>query len=59
MFNYVLSVAVFGFVAFVIVFVHPASLASRTAAHEMSAGSETATADATVAGVRPHLAASK
>ena len=58
MFIHAMSIAAFGFVAFVLVFVHPASLASHAAAHQMSSGSEVAAAGA-VAGVRPHLAASK
>jgi hypothetical protein len=60
MFNHAIAVvAAFGFVAFVVVFVHPAPPATRAAARQMSAGSEVAASDAAVAGVRPHLAASK
>jgi hypothetical protein len=57
MFNYAMSIAALGFVAFVLVFVHPASLASRATAPQMSAGSEVAVA--AIGGVRRHLAASK
>jgi hypothetical protein len=59
MLNYVLSVAAFGLVAFVLVFVHPASQASRAAASEMAAASNIATANAVPADMRPRLAASK
>jgi hypothetical protein len=54
MFIYAMSIAAIGFVAFVLVFVHPASLANRGAAHQMSAGSDAATV-----GVSPLFAASK
>jgi hypothetical protein len=57
MFNYAMSIAAFGFVAFVLGFVHPVPLAGGAVAHQMSAGSEVAVAAA--GGVRPHLAASK
>jgi hypothetical protein len=59
MFNYALSVAVFGFVAFVLVFVHPASQAGRVAAQHESAGSGVAAAVAAPGSARSHLAASK
>jgi hypothetical protein len=59
MFNYAMSVAAFGFVAFVLVFVHPASQTGRATAQQTGAGGHVATADPAVAGVRSHLAASK
>jgi hypothetical protein len=51
-----MSIAAFGFVAFALLFVHPAALASRAATHQMSAGSDAAAAASV--GARPHLAAS-
>jgi hypothetical protein len=60
LFNHVLSLAAaFGFVAFVLVFVHPASHAGRAAVHQTSAGSAVAAIAASDAGVRSHLAATK
>jgi hypothetical protein len=57
MFNYAMSIAAFGFVAFALVFVHPAPLAGGAAAHHISAGSEVAVA--AIGDERHHLAASK
>jgi hypothetical protein len=60
LFNHVLSLAAaFGFVAFVLVFVHPASHAGRAAVHQTSAGSAVAAIAASDADVRSHLAATK
>jgi hypothetical protein len=59
MFNHVLSIAAFGFVAFLLVFVHPASQASRTAARQAAAGGMIVTADVAAAIMRSRLAASE
>jgi hypothetical protein len=64
MFNHVLSIAAFGFVAFVLLFMHPVSQASRAVAHQVAAGGTmtpaiVAPAIVTAADMRPHLAASK
>jgi hypothetical protein len=59
MLNHVPSMAAIGFVAFVLLFVHPASQASRAAAHQMAAASTTATVNAAASDMRPRLAASK
>jgi hypothetical protein len=59
MLNHALAVAAFGFVAFVLLFVHPVSQASRAAAHQVAAAGETATVNAVPADTRPRLAASK
>jgi biotin transporter BioY len=58
MFNHFLSIAAFGFVAFLIVFVHPTSQASRTAARQTAAGGMVVTANV-AAIMRSRLAASK
>jgi hypothetical protein len=52
MFNHVLSIAAFGFIAFVLVFMHPASHAAREAAQQ-TARQEAADR------MPPHLAASR
>jgi hypothetical protein len=59
MFNYAMSVAAFGFVAFVLVFVHPASQADLVAAQQMGASGDVASAHQAVAGARSYFAASK
>jgi len=59
MFNHLPSIAAFGFVAFLLVFVHPASQASRTAARQAAAGDMIVAASLAAAIMRSRLAASK
>jgi hypothetical protein len=59
MFNYTMSVAAFGFVAFVLAFVHPASQAGRAAAQQVAMAGSIVAASAGPADGRPHLAPSK
>jgi len=59
MFNHVLSIAAFGFLAFLLVFVHPPSQASRTAGQQAAAGGMIVTANVAAAIMRSRLAASK
>jgi hypothetical protein len=59
MFNHVLSIAAFGFVAFVLLFVHPVSPDGGAAMHQMAAGGKITPAIIAAADVHPHLAASK
>jgi hypothetical protein len=59
MLNHVLSIAAFGFVAFLLVFVHPVSQASRAAARQAAAGGMIVTANVVAAVMRSRLAASK
>jgi hypothetical protein len=54
--NGALSIAAIGFVAFILVFVHPASQAAGGAAYWMRAGSDVVIA---ATGIRPRLAASR
>jgi hypothetical protein len=58
MFNHLPFTAAFCFVAFLLVFVHPASQASRTAARQAAAGGMIVTANIAVV-MRSRLAASK
>jgi hypothetical protein len=58
MFNHFLSTAAVGFVAFLLVFVHPASQASRAAAQQAAAGGMNVTANI-AATMHSRLAASK
>jgi hypothetical protein len=57
MFNHILSIAAFGVVAFVLVFVHPGPHAGRAVALQADAAGKVAAAG--VAAPRPRLAASK
>jgi hypothetical protein len=57
MFNHVLSIAAFGVVAFVLVFVHPGLQAGRAIAQQADAAGKIAATN--VAAPRPRLAASK
>jgi hypothetical protein len=59
MFNHLPSIAAFGFVAFLLVFVHPASQASRTATRQAAAGGMIVAANVVAAVMRSRLAASK
>ncbi len=59
MFNYAISLAAFGFVAFVLVFVHPASQASRADAQQAAAAAELPIAEVAAVELRSRLAASK
>jgi hypothetical protein len=57
--NHFLSTAADGFVAFLRVFVHPASQVSRTAAPQAAAGGMNVVANVAAATMRSRLAASK
>jgi hypothetical protein len=59
MFNYGISIAAFGFVAFILAFVHPASQTGRAAAQQAAAVSGADMAIASPADGRPQLAVSK
>jgi hypothetical protein len=59
MFNCAMFLAAFGFVAFVLVFVHPGSQASRAGARQVAAGAEVSIAEVATTESRSRLAASK
>jgi hypothetical protein len=59
MLNHLASIAAFAFVAFLLVFVHPASQASRAAARQAAAGGMVVAANVAAAIIRSRVAASK
>jgi hypothetical protein len=59
MFNHAMSIAAFGFVAFVLVFMHPGSRASRAAMQQAAAHGGVVTAKVAAADASSRLAASK
>ena len=59
MFYCAISFAAFGFVAFVLVFVHPASQASRAGAQQAAVAGKVPIAEVAAVELRSRLAASK